>query len=232
MPPTESGCIPTLTHNVRSYVIPILVTLFWFISWIMTFMKLMQNKLTTGRGGGWGGGCCRVFLMFCCFYQSLVAFFGLFTELELSVIPFMIYPLMGFIAFAGNNPRWLLIYIGVNLFAYQISGAAGAQAAYITPWSVGRATEPPQAYCTNYCDSTVGCLMCGDMNGQYPELQGIIPGGWCRWGWKRTMNVLTMFGYWAFWLTTFGACSWWADGYGQDGDKTQLANAGNLAGAI
>ena len=223
MPPTESGCIPTLTHNVRSYVIPILVTLFWFISWVMTFMKLMQNKLTTGRGGGWGGGCCRVFLMFCCFYQSLVAFFGLFTELELSVIPFMIYPLMGFIAFAGNNPRWLLIYIGVNLFAFQISGAAGAQAGYVTPWQLSTAQLPEGEWCSDHCNDPPGCIECDG---------GMIPGGWCRWGWFRTMNVLTMFGNWAFWLTTFAACSWWADGYGQDGDNTQLANAGNLAGAI
>ena len=59
-----------------------------------------------------------------CFYQSLFAFFASFSGMQLDVVPFAIYPLMGFIAFAGNNQRWLMLYIGMNFFAYQYSGQA------------------------------------------------------------------------------------------------------------
>ena len=208
-------CNPTLTHNVQAYVIPIFVTLFWFVAWTMTIMKHCQNNLTRGRAPGWGGGCCRKFLMFCCFYQSLIAWFALFTPMQLKVVPYMIYPLMGFVAFAGNNPRWLLLYIGVNLFAYAHSGAvgAGARGAYVSQvWAVSAtAPEGDYRYCTDTCDAM--CYLPLACRGGIPELGGgALPGGFCRWGWMRTMNVLTMFAHWAFWLTTFGACSWFVDG--------------------
>lgn len=219
-----AACDPTLTHNVQNYVLPVFITLFWFAAWLMTFMKLMKGELSSGPGGGWGGGCCRLFLMIACFFQSLVAFFATFTSFELETAPYMIYPLIGFIAFSSYNQRWLLLYIGTCLFAFQYSGAVGARGLYISDaWKVS-ASDPDVEYCSDYCDMVERlpkgeCVACG--------AGGYLPGKFCHWGWLRTMNVFSMWSYWAFWLTTFGACSWWAEaGAGDSEPKNQLANVG------
>merc|ERR1719478_1242288 len=156
----------------------------------MVFMKLMGGKLTQGRGGGWGGGCCRVFLMALCFYQSL----------------------FGFIAFSGNNQRWLMLYIGVNFFTYQYSGLSLAKAGFLSAWGTSAKQPPsPSKFC-NYCDKTEGCqVTCGT-----------APGTYCAWGWQRTLTTLGVINYMSFWLTAFAGCSWWAEGASEG--STALTN--------
>merc|ERR1719163_147757 len=183
----------------------------------MVFMKLMGGKLTQGRGGGWGGGCCRVFLMALCFYQSLFGFFASFSQLQTQTVPAMIFPLIGFIAFAGNNQRWLMLYIGVNFFTYQYSGLSLAKAGFLSAWGTSAKQPPsPSKFC-NYCDKTAGCqVTCpnGDPNG--------APGTYCAWGWQRTLTTLGVLNYMSFWLTAFAGCSWWAEGASEG--STALTN--------
>lgn len=99
----------TLSQSMQAYIVPILVFVLFWAAWFTVLVKAKQGSLTNGRGGGW----CRVCLLILCFLQSFIGWLGAFSTGQLHTVPFIVYPLIGFIGFYGNNSRWLLIYVRV-----------------------------------------------------------------------------------------------------------------------
>jgi len=105
-----------MDQNMKGYVIPTMGSLVWIALWILIIAKYLRGTLTTGRKGGWssgtggGGACCRIVLMFLCLFQSFYGFCVLHSMNQAVSLPLMVYPIVGFIAFSGNNPAWCLGY--------------------------------------------------------------------------------------------------------------------------
>ena len=223
----------TLSQSMQLYIIPLFLFVSFWVVWGMVFIKAKGGTLTKGRGGGW----CRTCLLILCFFQSFLGWLGVFSTGQLKTVPYMMYPLIGFIAFNGNNRRWLLIYIGLNFFAYQYSGQAIVKDAWMASGLKTPAANPfndDRKGRDQYEDGSCAFWDCDDYcdpDQRPPNEKCIMPPNWasqnwggmamcwsmfrsnsfCGYGWLRFLNIMSTFLYFSWWFTAFAACSWWAE---------------------
>ena len=101
----------SLMATMKGYITPMFFSILFVCGWALIFIKTIQGSLAnSGRGGGWGGGCCRIFLMVLCFAQSFIGWCDSFTPMQQDTIPLMVFPMIGFIAFQSNSSCWLVGY--------------------------------------------------------------------------------------------------------------------------
>lgn len=194
----------TMAQNMRGYVIPVFASLIWIILWILIAMKAMKGTLSSGRGGGWGGKCCRTVLLALCVFQSFYGFLVNHSLNQQISTALMVYPMVGFIALQGNNPAWLLGYAFLNFFPFNYSGYALAlsewnNALYVTANESFKTPDCPDAKST----ANLGLGLCWSAFHHY---------SFCRWGWLRTLQVFSNFNIYSFWFTSFAAFSWYTRG--------------------
>lgn len=95
---------PTLQASMNAFVIPVILSLVFFVVWILIFLKTCNGTLSSGREAKPGGPCCRRLLMGLCFFQSFFGFLLVFSRDQKHAPALIYYPMAGFVAFAGNNP--------------------------------------------------------------------------------------------------------------------------------
>ena len=98
----------TIGQAMHGYVIPIFLDLLFMATWAMTAMKAMGGAFSSGAQAkaGW----CRMLCLVLCVFQSFYGFMIVHSQHQAWALLLMIFPLVGFIAFNGNNPKWLLGY--------------------------------------------------------------------------------------------------------------------------
>ena len=198
----RAGDAATLAQNMQGYIIPLFLDLLFIISWIMVAMKTMGGNLTQGRGGGW----CRMFILILCVFQSFYGFLVVHSIHQAWSLVMMVFPLVGFIAFQGNNAAWLLGYCAANLFTYQFSGLAVAQNAWNNPkWATPNTLD---------AGGKSGNVHSWDWSETHRSPCWAFDGhnSFCKWGWARTLSVFSTINIISLYFTTFAAFSWYAEG--------------------